>query len=398
MLWSFAYALELIRPCFSVEYMKIILAPNAFKGSLTAAEAACAMEEGVLEVLPEASTVKVPVADGGDGLVQVALKSLHGERRKLLVTGPRFDLVEAEFCFVPEDFFVAIEMAQASGLALLPAGEQNPLETTTFGTGELILAALDLGVEKIAVGIGGSATNDGGVGMATALGIRFFDTRGKCVRPVGGSLLDIVHIDSSGLDERVRGVEIEAVCDVVNPLVGMEGAARVYGPQKGASPDQVEQLEAGLVHLAQVIKTDLGLEVGNLPGGGAAGGLGAGLYAFLGAALRPGVDVVLDLVGLDRQLQGADLILTGEGQINVQTVFGKAPIGVAGRARRQKIPCIAVAGSVTEPLGGVYEKGIDAVFSLCPGPLSIDEAMVQADVLLTRSTAQILRCFLAGRQ
>ena len=377
--------------------MKVVVAPNAFKGSLTASEAAVAMAAGIRRVVPDADIELVPVADGGDGLVEVALDALQGERRKLLVTGPRFDLVEAQFCHVPEKCFAAIEMALASGLALLPEHLQDPSQTTTFGTGELIQAALDLGVVKIGVGIGGSATNDGGVGMAAALGVRFLDDTGKVVRPLGEALGNIVHIDMSGLDPRLADVTIEAVCDVDNTLVGEQGAARVYGPQKGATQEQVKQLEAGLINLAQVIKADLGKDVGDLPGGGAAGGLGAGLYAFLGASLRPGVDVVLDMVNLEEKLENAALVITGEGQIDFQTVFGKAPAGVGMRAKAKNIPCIALAGSVGMNLGDLHEKGIDAVFSLCSGPMSLQEAMDDAESCITRSTEQILRCFLAGR-
>ncbi len=378
--------------------MKIVVAPNAFKGSMTAGRAAVAMAEGIRRVLADVQIDLVPVADGGDGLVAVALDALQGERCKLLVTGPRFDLVEAEFCHVPEQSFAAIEMALASGLALLPEDMRDPTRTTTLGTGELILAALDLGVKKIGVGIGGSATCDGGIGMATALGARFLDAAGRPVSPVGGALQDIAHIDLSGLDPRIGDIHIEAVCDVENSLLGEQGAARVYGPQKGADPGQVEQLESGLKNLARVIKADFDLDVYDLPGGGAAGGLGAGLHAFLGAVLRPGVDVVLDLVGLDKKLEGADLVLTGEGQVDFQTAFGKAPAGVAMRAKKQKIPCIVVAGSVGENLGDLHKQGVDAVFSLCSGPMSLQEAMQQAEFSITRVTEQVFRCFLAGQR
>jgi len=378
--------------------MKIVVAPNAFKGSMTAGRAAAAMAEGILRVLADVQIDLVPVADGGDGLVDVALDALQGERCKLLVTGPRFDLVEAEFCHVPEQSFAAIEMALASGLALLPEDMRDPTQTTTLGTGELILAALDLGVKKIGVGIGGSATCDGGIGMATALGVRFLDAAGRPVSPVGGALQDIAHIDISGLDSRIGDTHIEAVCDVENSLLGEQGAARVYGPQKGADPGQVEQLESGLKNLARVIKADFDLDVYGLPGGGAAGGLGAGLHVFLGAVLRPGVDVVLDLVGLDEKLKGADLVLTGEGQVDFQTAFGKAPAGVAMRAKKQQIPCIVVAGSVGENLGDLHKQGVDAVFSLCSGPMSLQEAMQQAEFSITRVTEQVFRCFLAGQR
>ncbi len=365
---------------------------------MTAGRAAEAMAEGIQRVLTDVDIEKVPVADGGDGLVDVALDALQGERCRLLVTGPRFDLVEAQFCHVPEQSFAAIEMALASGLALLSENMRDPMQTTTLGTGELILAALDLGVHTIGVGIGGSATCDGGIGAARALGVRFLDASGHPVSPVGGALQEIVHIDMSGLDPRIGDTTIEAVCDVENPLLGEQGAARMYGPQKGADPEQVEQLESGLSNLARVIKADLGLDVAALPGGGAAGGLGAGLHAFFGAVLRPGVDVVLDLVGLENKLEGADLVLTGEGQIDFQTVFGKAPTGVALLAKKHKIPCIVIAGSVGEDLGELHQQGVDAVFSLCSGPISLQEAMEQAEHSLSRATEQVFRCFLTGRR
>lgn len=377
--------------------MRIVVAPNGFKGSLTARQAATAMAAGIRHVLPGADIELVPVADGGDGLVEVALEILHGERCKVLVSGPRFELVEAQFCHVPQMSFAALEMAQASGLALLPKHLQDPTRTTTIGTGELIQAALELGVQNIAIGIGGSATNDGGIGMATALGVKFHDKDGRPVPPVGGSLRDIDRIDMSGLDPRLSEINVEVVCDVENPLVGALGAARVYGPQKGATREQVEQLESGLVNLARVIKNDLGIDVSEVRGGGAAGGLGAGLFAFLGASLRPGIDVVLDLVGLERKLEGADLVLTGEGRIDFQTVFGKAPVGVARLAKKKNIPCLALAGSVGENLGDIHASGIDALFSLCTGPVTLETAMEQASLFIIRSTEQVLRCFLAGR-
>ncbi len=279
--------------------MKIVAAPNAFKGCLTASEAALAMAKGIAGVLPDAEVVRVPVADGGDGLVDVAIEALAGQSRVVTVAGPRNEPTDATFCYVPAMAFAAIEMALASGLALLPDERRDPLVTTTLGTGQLIAAALDLGVSRIGVGIGGSATNDGGIGMAVALGIRFLDDQDKPVEPVGEALGRIVRIDMSGLDPRVSDVDFEAVCDVDNPLCGPDGAALVYGPQKGATPQQAEALDAGLENLAAVIKSDLGVDVRDLPGAGAAGGLGAGLCAFLGADLRRGVDLVLDIVGLD---------------------------------------------------------------------------------------------------
>ncbi len=378
--------------------MKMVLAPNALKGCLTATEAADAMVRGVARADPAITTVRVPVADGGDGLAEVLVEALRGKSVSATVTGPRGDPVQAAFCHVPAHRLAAIEMAAASGLALLPSDALNPLLTTTYGTGELILAALDLGVAHLIVGIGGSATNDGGIGMAAALGARFLDCNNAPIDPVGGALATIEHIDLRSLDPRLAGVRIEVICDVDNPLLGEQGAARVYGPQKGATPADVEALEAGLAHLATLIEGELGRDVRELPGGGAAGGLGAGLKAFLNADLRRGVDLVLDLVGLDEALQGADLVLTAEGQIDFQTAFGKAPAGVAQRARALGVPCIAIAGSFAGNLNALHELGINAVFSLCPGPLSLAKAMESGGEYLAAATEQAVRAFMAGHR
>ncbi len=378
--------------------MKIVIAPNALKGCLTAAEAAAALAHGVARVSPDIDIVQVPVADGGDGLADVLVNALQGVERTALVSGPLGDPVSATFCHVPARRLAAIEMATASGLALLGKDRLNPLLTTTLGTGELIKAALDLDIAHLIVGIGGSATNDGGIGMATALGARFLDGNGQPVEPVGGALGLIQHIDLSGLDARLAAVRIEVICDVDNPLLGERGAAHVYAPQKGATPEQVRMLDAGLANLAIIIDRDLGLNVRDLPGAGAAGGLGAGLKAFLNAELRRGVDLVLDLVKLDEQLRGADLVLTAEGQIDFQTAFSKAPAGVAERARAGNVPCIAIAGSVGRGLDALHELGINAVFSLCPGPVSLEQAMASGGDYLAAAAEQAVRAFLAGRR
>ncbi len=378
--------------------MKVVVAPNAFKASLSAAEAAVAIAEGVHRACPGAEVVCVPVADGGDGLVEVTLAALGGELRTVAVTGPRFRTVPAGYCLVPDQRFAAIEMARASGVALLAADERDPAETTSLGTGELIRAALDAGAGRIAVGLGGSATTDGGIGAASALGVRFLDAEGRPVSPVGGSLSRIRRIDPARLDPRLSGVSLEAICDVDNPLCGPDGAAAVYGPQKGASPAQVAALDAGLAHLAALIAQDLGIEVRDRAGAGAAGGLGAGMLAFLRAVLRPGVEVVLELVGLDRALQGADLVLTGEGRLDAQTARGKAPAGVAAAARARGLPCLAIAGAVDACAGALTAMGFAAAFSLCPAPMSLERAMAEGGALLAAAAENAVRCFLAGRR
>jgi glycerate kinase len=378
--------------------MKVVIAPNALKSCLTATQAAEALARGVARASPDIDIVQVPVADGGDGLADVLVNALNGVERTALVTGPCGDPVLASFCHVPARRLAAIEMATASGLALLAKNRLNPLLTTTFGTGELIKAALDLEISHLIIGIGGSATNDGGIGMATALGARFLDGNGHPVEPIGGVLATIERIDLSGLDSRLAAVRIEVICDVDNPLLGERGAAHVYGPQKGATPDQVRMLDAGLANLATIIERDLGLDVRGLPGAGAAGGLGAGLKAFLKAELRRGVDLVLDLVGLNERLRDADLVITAEGQIDFQTAFSKAPAGVAERARAHGVPCIAIAGSVGSGLEALHNLGINAVFSLCPGPVSLEQAIASGGNYLAAAAEQAVRAFLAGRR
>jgi len=378
--------------------VKVVIAPNALKGSLSASDAAAALAVGVARVQPNAEIVQVPVADGGDGLLDVVHDVLGAESCMLSVTGPRFAPVDACFAWLAQRRTAVIEMALASGLALLDDAERDATATTTLGTGELMRAALDRGAERLIIGIGGSATNDGGIGMASALGWRFLDAAGQPVRPVGDMLDRIARIDGSGADPRLQRVTIETICDVDNPLTGPRGAARVYAPQKGADADQVERLDAGLARLAWLIQRDLGLAVDAIPGAGAAGGLGAGLLAFCGASLRPGAEVVLELVGLDRHLAGADLVLTAEGRIDGQTRFGKAPGAVAAHAAANRIPCIAIAGGVADDIAPLHDAGIDAVFSLCPGPISLSRAQAESATLLARAAEQVLRCFLAARR
>jgi glycerate kinase len=376
--------------------LKILIAPNALKGSCSARAAARAMARGLRRVDSTAELVQLPVADGGDGLVDLLTGTLGAERIEVEVTGPRFEPVESAFAWLPHRRTAVIEMALASGLALLPEPERVVTRTTTQGTGELMAAAMDLGAENLIVGVGGSATNDGGVGMARALGYRFLDAAGDPVAATGAGLLDIRRIEPSGADPRLRRVKCEAVCDVDNPLTGPRGAARVYGPQKGASPEDVELLELGLERLASLIERDLHKRVRDLAGAGAAGGLGAGLVAFCDATLRPGAELVLELVGLDRHLQGADLVLTAEGRVDGQTRFGKAPGAVGAHARRRRVPCIAIAGLLGEDVGLLRERGIDAAVSICPGPLSLAEAQARSEELLADAAERVLRIFLAG--
>ncbi len=378
--------------------MKIVIAPNAFKDSMTSAAAAEAIRAGVLRAAPEARTAQVHVADGGDGLHQVFREVFPGEEKRLEVTGPLFEKIRAEYYFMPERRTAVIEMARASGLALLKTEQRNARATTTLGTGELALAAIRDGARKILVGIGGSATNDGGIGFATALGARFLDASGREVKPVGEDLVKIASVDLSGLRFNPGEISFEAVCDVDNPLTGERGAAAVFGPQKGASPEDVRHLDAGLKNLAARTRASLGVDKENLPGAGAAGGLGFGLAAFVGADLRPGVEVVLDMVGIDRELEGADLALTAEGRLDFQTAFGKGPAGVGMRAKKWGVPCFALAGGLLGDISNLHRIGIDACFSLCRAPMSLEEAIKNGPALLADAAEQAVRAFLAGRR
>lgn len=373
--------------------MKIIAAPNAFKGSMSAKEAAEAISEGVLRVIPDCEVVCVPVADGGDGLAEIATDALGGKDCLASVHGPLMEDVRASFGYVDNTGVAIVEMANASGLSLLSDDQLNPMKTSTYGTGELILAAMAKGATRIIVGLGGSATCDGGIGMASALGYRFLDINGNELPPIGQSLRLIHTINDSHVNEQVRSVKFEGVCDVTNPLTGANGASYVYSPQKGADEDQVRLLDEGLLNLANVIQRDLGVTVNEIAGGGAAGGLGAGLHCFLGADLRKGIDLVLDLVAMKEKIQGADLVITGEGQIDYQTKFDKAPIGVARLAMKNNIRCIAVCGGIGERIDELYEDGIDSVFSICAHPIQLEKAMTDARQMMVNSVEQIIRLY-----
>jgi glycerate kinase len=355
--------------------MKIVIAPQGFKGSLTALQIARAIEKGVKAVMPDAETVLVPAADGGDGTLQALVDSSRGTIETATVSDPLGRPIEATWGAMGDGETAVIEMAGASGLALLSLDELDPLNTTTYGTGELITAALDAGYRRFIVGIGGSATNDCGAGLAQALGISLRDADNNELDRGGAALAEIDHVDMSKFDERLRGVEVTVACDVNNPLCGDDGASAVFGPQEH----------------------DLGVSVRTRPGAGAAGGLGAGLMAFLDARLAAGVDIVLDAVGLDATLEGADLVITGEGQIDHSTIFNKTPVGVAERAKKRGIPVIAIAGGLGSGYRETHEKGLDAAFTLVSGPMSLEDAMANTANLLAGVTEEILRTIEVGR-
>ena len=372
--------------------MKIVIAPDSYKESLTAMEVAVAIENGFRHVLPEAEYIKLPMADGGEGTVQSLVDATGGVIINHKVTGPLGDQVDAFYGLMGDGKVAIIEMAAASGLHLVASEQRNPLQTTTFGTGELIKAVLDKDVEHIIVGIGGSATNDGGLGMAQALGIKMLDTYGKEIGYGGGSLARLATIDMSDLDPRLASIKLEVACDVDNPLCGPKGASAVFGPQKGATPEMVKQLDANLAHYAGIIKTQLGADVKDMAGAGAAGGLGAALLGLLNASLRPGIDIVMDAVNLSDIIADADLVITGEGRIDSQTIHGKTPIGVARTAKKFNKPVIGIAGCLSNDCHVVHAHGIDAVFSVVPRSVSLAEALEEAAVnveLTARNVAAI---------
>ena len=376
--------------------MKIVVAPDSFKGSLTALQAAEAMEQGFRRVFPDAEIEKTPMADGGEGTVQSLVDATDGQLLVERVTDPLGNEIDAEYGILGDGTTAVIEMAAASGLTLVSPSQRNPLLTTTYGTGQLIKAALDRGCRKLIIGIGGSATNDGGAGMAEALGAKLLTSDGEPISPGGGGLGALGTIDLSELDPRLASTVTVVACDVDNPLTGDRGAARVYGPQKGATPEMVETLDANLGHFAAVIQRDTEKVVGEIPGAGAAGGLGAGLIAFLNAELKSGVEIVIDAVQLERQLEGADLVVTGEGEINFQTVFGKTPVGVAKLAKQHGIPVIAIAGSIAEGAEGVLEAGIDAIVDIVPAPMPLDNAVDNAFDLTVKAAVRAARLISVG--
>ena len=377
--------------------MKILLAPDSFKECLSAAEAAAAMARGVRRVLPTAELVELPLGDGGEGTAAALCRATAGRWQTCRVRGPLGTPVEARLALLGDGHTAVVEMAEAAGLHLVPAGARDPARASTYGVGELIRAALDAGCTRLILALGGSATNDGGAGMAQALGARLLDRDGGELPPGGAALRHLHRIDLAGLDPRLGTLRVDAACDVVNPLTGPTGAAAVFGPQKGATPPQVAALDAALTHYAAVVARDVGLDMEREAGAGAAGGLGGGAMAFLGARLVRGVELVLDAVGFDYHLAGADLVLTGEGRIDGQTAYGKLPSGVAQAARAHGVPVVALAGQVGEGSEQLRDCGIDAVFALAPGPVTLQHALADAARDLERVAAQVAAVFAVGR-
>jgi glycerate kinase len=377
--------------------MRIVIAPNAFKGSLSALEAATAIGEGIRIAAPDADLVLVPIADGGDGTVDALVAATQGERRTRRVHGPLGDPVDAEYGVIDQGSTAVIEMAKAAGLALVPKDKRDPRVTTTYGVGELLQYAYDEGAHRFIVGIGGSATNDGGAGMAQALGYHLLDDKGLELPPGGLALKRLARIHVGGVHANWKETEVDVACDVTNPLTGPRGASAVYGPQKGATPDMVAELDAALHHFAEVIRRDLGVDVEQLPGAGAAGGLGAGLVAFVGARLRPGAEMVMEALHLDERLTGAELVITGEGRIDSQTArFGKGPAAVARHAKSAGIPVVAIGGSVADETElRLLFDGLEATVA---EPGTLEEAIAQARPLLVRAATRLMWLVLTGRR
>jgi len=377
--------------------MKIVIAPDSFKESLSALEVATALEKGLRRVLRDAQIVKVPMADGGEGTVDAVTAATGGKRVHRVVAGPLGQPVRACFGLLPDGVAV-IEMAAASGLPLVPSARRNPLKTSSFGTGQLLRAALALGARRIVIGLGGSATNDGGAGMAQALGVVFRDGRGRVLTRhlAGGDLGAIASIELGGLAASLRGTELLVACDVRNPLCGPRGASAVFGPQKGASPRQVRLLDGHLQHFGALLEQATGRRVIKRPGAGAAGGLGAALMGFCGGRLVPGAQLITTLVGLAAQIEGADLVITGEGRIDFQTAFGKAPAGVAKLAASFGVPVIGVGGGLADDARHTFRYGFDALEAAVTQPMNLAAAMRDARVNLERAGERIGRWLRLG--
>ena len=378
--------------------MRILIAPQALKGSLTAGETAHAIATGVQAATPDATVTELPIADGGEGTVEAMVAATDGKIIPVRVTGPLGEPVDAFFGMLGGSLqgTAVIEMAAASGLPLVPLERRDPRITTTRGTGELIRHALDLGCRRLLIGIGGSATNDGGAGMVQALGAHLLDEQGQELPPGGAALAQLAHIVYDTLDPRLHNMAVQVACDVDNPLCGPHGASAIYGPQKGATPAMVSELDNALRHYATIVKRDLGVDVLDLPGAGAAGGLGAGLVAFLNAELLPGSMMVLDALHFDTYLATADLLITAEGHLDIQTLHGKSVGTVASAAKARGVPVIVIVGGVDHDEQALYDLGITAIVPLPTHPMTLTEAMTSASSLVSRAAERTLRLIAIG--
>ncbi|WHY71710.1 glycerate kinase [Fictibacillus enclensis] len=374
--------------------MKIVIAPDSYKGSLSATEAAAAIERGIKKANPSIETVIVPAADGGEGTMDTLVAATAGEKKEVRVTGPLGQEVVASYGVLGDTSMCVIEMAEASGLCLLTQEELNPLASTTFGTGQLIKQALDDGFRSFILAIGGSATNDGGAGMLQALGMKLVDKNGAEIGSGGGELSRLEVIDDTGFDQRIKESTFLIASDVENPLVGKSGASAVFGPQKGATAEMVNVLDQNLSHWADKVEELTGTRLHDLPGAGAAGGIGGAFQAFFSAQMKRGVDIVTEYAGLPEALDGADLVITGEGRVDFQTASGKTPMGVAQKAKEKDVPTVILAGSVGDGVDVLYQYGIISITSIIQQPLTLQEAMEQSSQLLEYSAEQVVRTFI----
>lgn len=377
--------------------MRILVCPDKFKGSLSAPRVASAMAEGFKAAWPGVEIDEAPMADGGDGTVDAFLAATGGTLHKTIVTGPLGETSPSFYGVLGDGQACVIEMAAASGLAMVPDAQRNPLHTTSFGTGELIRQALDAGYRSFIVGIGGSATNDGGLGMLAALGLRFYDENGALLGHTGADMLRVRRVDASGLDARIGASSIRVACDVSNPLCGPDGASAIFGPQKGATPDMIPTLDAGLARLEQLLHGALGVAYANVPGAGAAGGIGGALLA-IGAELQMGTQIVIDAANLRERCAQADLLLTGEGATDPSTLFGKVPDAMGALAKESGVPCICLSGSVLDGYQPVYDRGVTAVFSIINRPMELSDAMTGAQGLIVDAAHNIGRALHAVKQ
>lgn len=371
--------------------MKIIVAPDSFKGSLSASQVCWAIKKGIYRVIKDAQVIELPMADGGEGTMENLVCSTKGQKISVKVKDPLGRIIDAEYGVLGDRETVVIETAQASGLTLLKDHERNPLYTSSYGTGQLIKHALNKGYRKFIIGLGGSATNDGGMGMLKALGIKFYDESGQLLNEGGGYLTNLAYYDDSTFDPRIKESSFIIASDVTNPLCGPQGASMVYGPQKGATSEMIKILDKGLSNLAKVIYQQKGIDVRNIPGAGAAGGMGATFIAFFNATLRSGIDIVMEKIQFSQKLREGDLVITGEGKLDQQTLSGKVIVGVSRLAKKLQIPVIALCGTVKLDGEILDELGITAAFSIVDGPCTLLDAQQYASDLIVARTEQIMR-------
>ena len=377
--------------------MKLLFASDSFKGSLTSDQTIRLLSEAARQVFGTCDTSGVPVADGGEGTVEAVVRAEKGYINKVLVKGPLMQPLRS-FYGVLDEHRAVLEMAAASGLPLVAAEERNPLNTTTYGTGELIRDALDKGFDDISIAIGGSATNDGGMGCARALGVKFLDENGDELEGTGADLEKIRSIDVSGLDPRIKNTKITVMCDVTNPLTGPDGATYTFGAQKGATPEIQAQLEAGMINYRDLIKKQFGIDPDTIQGAGAAGGLGTALMVFLNGEMKSGIETVLDLINFDERLEGVDLVVTGEGRTDWQSCFGKVMQGVGERCARKGIPCIGLSGGLGKDAEKIFDCGISSLMTSVDGPMTLDEAFERAEELYLKAAVRMFRFIRTGME